>query len=66
MSEAGVSVQLTLSELGLLREAIDELIYEYEHFGEPPSKRGGTPRNDGPDTAPLRALADRLDALTPE
>lgn len=66
MAEPTVSVRLTASELNLLREAVDELIYEYEHFGVPPSKRGGTPRTDGPDTGPLRALYDRLEALAPE
>jgi hypothetical protein len=53
VSEADVSLQLTPRELSLLREALHELIYEYEHFGEPPSRRGGKPRKDGPDTAPL-------------
>lgn len=66
MAEPTVSVRLTAGELDLIREAVDELIYEYEHFGEPPSKRGGKPRADGPDTGPLRALADRLEQLTPE
>lgn len=66
MPEPTVTLQLTVSELKLLREAVDELVYEYEHFGEPPSKRGGRPRSGRPDTAPLRALADRLEILTTE
>jgi len=44
VSEADVSLQLTPRELSLLREALNELIYEYEHFGEPPSRRGGKPQ----------------------
>jgi hypothetical protein len=58
-----ISVELTRGELRLVTEAVSELIYEYEHNVDPPSRRGGTERPRHPDTSELRRLASRPEQL---
>ena len=59
-----VMVELTERELNLVMEALDELIFEYEHHVEPPSRRGGAMRErGGPDTSELEELLRKLRRL---
>ncbi len=58
-----VSVEFTPDELKMIVEAVSELVYEYEHNVEPPSRRGGTAKSRHPDTTALRQLAARLESI---
>ena len=41
-----VSLSMTVDQLGLVREAVDEYIYELTHYMSPPSSRGKGARED--------------------